>query len=206
MNTYSGKKENKSQFMADKVSKNKSVRESTFQFVDNRPEAIVQRKLQESINHTAQVAQLVDSDDEEDDDEENKELTQEELADWSTYDAKDCAWMNATQKEQLGKYKAERAAAAKRQADTTAALASIEEGMGYKSWTYSGIKYHVNMKLGTYHITEEGAQKIHYFFQGSGDTISDKQPTAKERGQHGTVFSRLPKDVQTFIKENWARL
>jgi hypothetical protein len=205
MNTYSGTKESKSQSMADEVSKKKSTGESAFQFADNRPEAVTQRKLQQSIhttNQTMQVAQLEGDDD----DDENKELTQEELAEWSTYDAKDCAWMNAAQKEQLGKYKAERAAVTKRQADTTAALASIEEGMGYKSWTYSGIKYHVNMKLGTYHITEEGAQKIHYFFQGSGNTISDKQPTAKERGQHGTVFSKLPKDVQAFIKENWARL
>ncbi len=47
MNTHADKtQENKSQSLANEISQKQSGGESTFQFVDNRPEAIVQRKLQ----------------------------------------------------------------------------------------------------------------------------------------------------------------
>lgn len=49
---------NKSQSVANAVSQKKSEAESTFQFVDNRPEAVVQRKLQEMASNSPQVKQL----------------------------------------------------------------------------------------------------------------------------------------------------
>ncbi len=56
MNTYADKKqENKSQSVVDAVSQKRRVGESTFQFVDNRPEAIAQRKLQEIANNHPQA-------------------------------------------------------------------------------------------------------------------------------------------------------
>ena len=50
--------ENKSQSVAKAVSQKQSSGESTFRFVDNRPEAIAQRKLEEMANNSPQVRQL----------------------------------------------------------------------------------------------------------------------------------------------------
>jgi len=59
MNTYAdNKKENKTQAVANSLPKQQSSGESTFKFVDNRPEAIAQRKLQEAINNSPRVQQL----------------------------------------------------------------------------------------------------------------------------------------------------
>ena len=49
--------ENKSQSVANAVSQHNRGSGSTFQFVDNRPEAIAQRKLQEMANNSPQVKQ-----------------------------------------------------------------------------------------------------------------------------------------------------
>ena len=59
MNTHADKtQQNKSQVVANSLPKQKSGDKSTFLFVDNRPEAIAQRKLQESINNSPPVQQL----------------------------------------------------------------------------------------------------------------------------------------------------
>jgi hypothetical protein len=59
LNTHADKtQENKSQSVANAVSQKQIGHESTFQFVDNRPEAIAQRKLQEMANNSQQVSQL----------------------------------------------------------------------------------------------------------------------------------------------------
>jgi len=51
MDTHADKKlENKSRTVANEVAQKKSSSESTFQFVDNRPEAIAQRKMQDIAN------------------------------------------------------------------------------------------------------------------------------------------------------------
>lgn len=50
--------ENKRQSEANSVSLKLGVSESTFQFVDNRPEAVAQRKLQEMVNNSPQARQL----------------------------------------------------------------------------------------------------------------------------------------------------
>jgi hypothetical protein len=58
MNTYADKAhENKSQSVTNAVSQKKSGGSSTFQFLDNRPEVIAQRKLQEMANDSPQVKQ-----------------------------------------------------------------------------------------------------------------------------------------------------
>ena len=60
MNTHADKtQENKSQTVAAETSQTQSGGESTFQFVDNRPEAVEQRKLQEMANNSLQVKQLM---------------------------------------------------------------------------------------------------------------------------------------------------
>lgn len=59
MNTHADKtQENKSQAVANAVTQKSSIGEYTFQFVDNRPEAIAQRKLQETVNNSPKVKQL----------------------------------------------------------------------------------------------------------------------------------------------------
>lgn len=58
MNTHADKtQENKSQSVANGISQKQSSDKSTFQFVDNRPEAIAQRKLQEMANNSPQAKQ-----------------------------------------------------------------------------------------------------------------------------------------------------
>jgi hypothetical protein len=59
MNTHADKTlENKSQTVANRLPKLQSKSVSTFQLVDNRPEAIAQRKLQEAISNSPRVQQL----------------------------------------------------------------------------------------------------------------------------------------------------
>lgn len=60
MNTHATKTQgNKSQSVANKASYQHSGAESTFQFIDNRPEATAQRKLQEIADHSHQVEQTI---------------------------------------------------------------------------------------------------------------------------------------------------
>jgi hypothetical protein len=59
MNTHADKtQDNKSQSVANQVSQKPIDSTSTFQFVDNRPEAIAQRKLQKMANSSPKVKQL----------------------------------------------------------------------------------------------------------------------------------------------------
>jgi hypothetical protein len=59
MNTHVDKtQENKGQSVANSVAQKLGSIETTFQFVDNRPEAVAQRKLQEMANNSPQVSQL----------------------------------------------------------------------------------------------------------------------------------------------------
>lgn len=59
MNTHADKtQENKSQSVASGKSQLQSSGESTFQFVDNRPESVAQQKLQELANNSPQVKQV----------------------------------------------------------------------------------------------------------------------------------------------------
>jgi len=59
MNTHADKtQENKSQSVANGESQMQNSGESTFQFEDNRPEAVAQRKLQAMANNSPQVSQL----------------------------------------------------------------------------------------------------------------------------------------------------
>lgn len=58
MNTYANKtQENKSQSVSAATSQRQSSRETPFHFVDNRPEAVAQRKLQEMMKNSPQAKQ-----------------------------------------------------------------------------------------------------------------------------------------------------
>jgi hypothetical protein len=59
MNTHADKtQKDKSQAVSAETSRLQRSGKSTFQFVDNRPEAVTQRKLQEMANNSPQVSQL----------------------------------------------------------------------------------------------------------------------------------------------------
>nr|WP_222845878.1 DUF4157 domain-containing protein [Flavilitoribacter nigricans] len=59
MNTHADKtQENKNQAVSAAVSQMQSGNDSTFQFEDNRPEAVAQRKLQEMANNSPRAMQL----------------------------------------------------------------------------------------------------------------------------------------------------
>ncbi|MEP5340483.1 MAG: hypothetical protein ABJL44_02730 [Algibacter sp.] len=64
MNTHAEKtQENKSESIANAISQKPGNNNSIFQFVDNRPKTIVQRKLQEIANNSPRTSQLIDSQD-----------------------------------------------------------------------------------------------------------------------------------------------
>ncbi|NOY83860.1 MAG: hypothetical protein GXO96_03370 [Nitrospirae bacterium] len=59
MNTHTAKKQkNVNRSVANDFSKNMQGNKFTFQFVDNRPEAIAQRKLKEIVDNSPRVKQL----------------------------------------------------------------------------------------------------------------------------------------------------
>ena len=59
MNTHTDKaQENKSQAVSNSLTQKEGGSESTFQFADNRPESIAQRKIQVMVNNSSQVSQL----------------------------------------------------------------------------------------------------------------------------------------------------
>ncbi len=86
------------------------------------------------------------------------------------------------------------------------------------TWEQGGETYHINLTTETYHVTKEGVPKVHYFFEGSGEEIEDKQPTEAERGSKkkvkgkkgkvktSTVFSALPENVQNFVRGHWSSI
>ncbi len=102
-------------------------------------------------------------------------------------------------------------------AHTAAVMDSVNNETNMPSFEHKGTTYHINLTTATSHITKEGSPKIHYFFKGTGNAITDEQPVKKERGGSSkkkvkgvkgkvktkTVFSLLPLDVQKFVKENW---
>lgn len=58
MHTHADKKQdNKSQSVSNEVSQKQSGGQSAFKFVDNRPEAVAQRKLHEMANYSPQMKQ-----------------------------------------------------------------------------------------------------------------------------------------------------
>lgn len=88
---------------------------------------------------------------------------------------------------------------------------------GMPTWEQGGQTYHLNLTTATSHVTREGNPKIHYFYEGYGESITDKQPTQAERGSKkkdkdrkkvktSTVFSALPQSVQDFIRTHYAEL
>jgi len=94
------------------------------------------------------------------------------------------------------------------------ALDGMETRSKMKSWTINGLTYHVNLTTATSHVSREGSPMIHYFFEGSGEDIADKQPTKEERGSHvkkgevntKLVFSNLPAIIQEFVRTHWASI
>lgn len=183
MNTYTDKKQNdKNQSVKNRKSQEYSA-ESTFQFVDNRPEAIAQRKLQDSINvnpETGQTTRLFagvnnitsqaiqrkenavvqrDEDDEEDSDEDR-----ETWIEWSK---------------------------------------AITYQPGYTSWP----GWHINWTLGDgdqYHVTNEET-KAHYFFKlEGGKPVASAVGSGK--GKNAFTYDKLPKRVRKFIETSWKRM
>jgi hypothetical protein len=54
MNTHTDKaQENKSQAVSNSLTQKEGGSESTFQFADNRPESIAQRKIQVMVNNSS---------------------------------------------------------------------------------------------------------------------------------------------------------
>jgi hypothetical protein len=130
-------------------------------------------------------------------------LPDEDLPEWAALDETDLDGLTTEDRQQIAAYK-------KQQNDWKKALASRQQGTSCVSWNYGGETYHINLGTETYHVTKEANPRVHYFFNGFGDNITDAQATAKEghgaKNKTKTVFTKLPKDVQFFIKKNFESL
>ena len=207
MNTYSQKKaENGSNSLTNERSPKKNGGKSPFQFVDNRPEAVAQRKLQNGINNPIIQRQVVIQ----------RALDQAELDMWVDFDtledleeALETSDYTRAEKGEIKKnWNAEKAKKDK-QKKWDDVLATCVTATSCISWDFDNTRYHINVSTATYHVTEEASPKNHFFFKGTGEEIEDKQPTPEERGGDAStkgVFSELPEDIQEFIKANWNSL
>ncbi|MTB52083.1 hypothetical protein [Lewinella sp. W8] len=214
--------ETRAQSVAHAVVQKKTVGESTFQLMDNRPEAITQAKLGAMANNLPQVNQAAQHQTMPDNQSVLQlRLSEEELADYyneKLYQGKTLEeileenkdYLDAEEKEQLGIYFSDQdkdRAKAERVQD---ALASINKSTRMTRWDYDGITYHLNFTTETHHVTEEGNPKKHYFFEGTGTDILPKQCTSQERGRNSKeskfTFASLPGEVQDFVKEHWGDL
>lgn len=176
------------------------------QFVDKRRDALAQRNLQDMADHSSKVKQLKLIPDGAQCGVVQRVLSDEDMAEWADMPAEDCAWMDAAEKKQLAAYKAQLKLSRAEQQSWDDALESRVAGKECVSWDFDGKRYHINLRSATNHVTEEASPKIHYFFEGSGNSISDKQPEKKERGKNAKVFSKLPVEVQGFIKNHYSML
>lgn len=88
-------------------------------------------------------------------------------------------------------------------------LATRKRGTECVSWDFDNVRYHINLRTATNHVTRESIPKVHYFFKGTGDAITDERPTPGEAGAQAEtkkMFSALPPAVQKFVKENYLLL
>jgi len=83
-------------------------------------------------------------------------------------------------------------------------------------WEQDGLTYHINLKTGEFHITQEGRSqgkkkkgektKTHFFFQYDitprGYVFKNKASAQKGK----KMWSALPGDVRTFVETNWVAL
>jgi hypothetical protein len=207
MNTYSQKtSKNTDNSHLNKHSQKKNNEESAFQFVDNRPEAIAQRKLQNGINNQVTQRQVVIQ----------RALDQDELDMWVDFDtledleeALETSDYTRAEKGEIKKNWNVEKAKKDKQKKWDDVLATCVTATSCISWDFDNTRYHINLSTETYHVTKEASPKNHYFFKGTGKEIEDKQPTQKERGGDAStkgVFSELPEEIQEFIKANWDSL
>lgn len=137
-------------------------------------------------------------------------ISDEDLPDYAELDEEEWHGLTDEEKTQVREYKRELAASRERESAWSDALASRVKCINCVSWVYDRKQYHINLKLGTYHVTEEDKEKIHYYFKGIGmEGFLDAQPETSERASDPNTqkkFSELPPEVQTFIKAKWKDL
>jgi hypothetical protein len=113
------------------------------------------------------------------------------------------------EREQFQEYFRQHSVEQAKQAKWAAALASRVTAKDCVSWDFDNERYHINGRTETLHVTKEKVPKCHYFFTGTAEEIEDAQPTAAERGMNAetkSTFSKLPPDVQEFIRHNYFSL
>lgn len=187
-------------------SRTSSQERALVQYADRRPEVIAQRRLAQRIGTSARVRQLSTLGDFDSQGTQAKSVMQrllsdEEVKDWAEVDDNNLDGLDEVERKQVADYK-------KQQAEWDHALKSRVTATSCVSWEYNSVTYHINLTTATYHVTKEAIPKVHYFFDGFGNDIKDKQPTKNEGHGKETkkVFSALPAEVQLFIKNNYKEL
>ncbi|MHB1497865.1 MAG: hypothetical protein ACYCXN_08145 [Acidimicrobiales bacterium] len=78
---------------------------------------------------------------------------------------------------------------------------------GYPQWEMNGEVWHLNVAGGgTHHVTSETSPKQQYFFERDGDRCRPCRPPKGETGRNSHMFSALPKNVRTFVEDNFLEL
>ena len=73
----------------------------------------------------------------------------------------------------------------------------------FTSFTFKDTTYHISyMAAGDYHITDESAGRVHYFFKIGNDELEDRKPSmpSKSKPQNDKKLSDLPADVFEFVQ------
>ena len=73
----------------------------------------------------------------------------------------------------------------------------------FTSFTFKDTTYHISyMAAGDYHITDESAGRVHYFFKIGNDELEDRKPSmpSKSKPQNDKKLSDLPADVYEFVQ------
>ncbi len=207
MNTYLDKtQENKSRSVATAVTKKQSDGESTFQFLDNRPEVIQTQKLQVMANDIPQVKQLR-----------------------AFHAMANTAQLHVTRNN----YSTHQQQPIQKKETNTGLTHNLKSGLknqwdviqpkmvgaydvtftpGYASWEQDDVSWHINWSLGeegVYHVTDESTNpKTHYFFTLSAGVIKDAVAPKGMKGRKGTSkkFSALPRAVKDYISANIGNL
>ncbi len=221
MNTHVEKKtKNKSNAIANSLPKLQFANVSTLQFADNRPEAITQKKLHEAINNSPQAkqaAQLYAIANNSTSQPLQRKGTPEKAIQEKLPSIEDIKQDNYPQDNlsAVGSFGIPGSVLQKQDSDDDGYEDSDDDRKTWAEWSKQ-IKHipgytcwpgwHINWTLGDgdqYHVTEENAEKNHYFFTlgGAGKPITCAP--GKGKGKNAYQYKDLPKRVKKFIDINW---
>jgi len=151
-------KGNKSRAVANSVSQKKSNAKQGFGFVDNRAEAVTQKKLQEMANNSPCTMQL--------------KAFQDIPNNSLRLQANQAAQLQAMADYVKANKEGRSPSGSIVQREVINGTRVVIEG-GYATFSLDGKKYHIN-EGDPKHVTCDSEGRMHYYFKGEGEGIEDR--------------------------------